>query len=237
MFDRPSSSTRTLSICGLFSPNLVLHAHSVLECEPGFIVDLLVPLCWTDLCPGLVAPPWMRCSVAIMSSSNHKKCIIMAYYWRIIGTGLACALAAGRAGLAVWRSRREKCLLRFPPFCRRTTESQTQAQQTCATPQIIFLRVHSPVSHTPTMIIPPEFEEKPTTVKPPLSDEGSSFPDQVRLTLTLILSNFTHLHTLRRALPHIAFFPKAHRPQSLHRTSHRTLPRRTISISRRSTVP
>jgi len=69
------------------------------------------------------------------------------------------------------------------------------------------------------MIIP-EPDEKSVTVKSPLRDEGSAVPDQVRATIDLlILSNLTHsiyLYTLRRALPHIALFPKRHLQSLYH---------------------
>jgi hypothetical protein len=56
------------------------------------------------------------------------------------------------------------------------------------------------------MIIPPESQEKSTIVKPPPHDEGTSFPDQVRLILIFdpTVSSFTHsiyLYTLPQSPP------------------------------------
>jgi hypothetical protein len=93
----------------------------------------------------------------------------------------------------------------------------------------------------PTMIIP-EPEEKSGTVKSPLHDEGSSLPDQVRPTVNTFdpikMSLTSFISILRRALPHIALLPKGH-PQGLIRlrTSHQTLRQRTISMSRKGTIP
>ncbi|SRR6266478_1641455 len=114
------------------------------------------------------------------------------------------------------------------------------AQQTCAPALFLILNEDIPLQTTfHSYHDYPRIREKISHRQIASTRRGyPSRPGQTNMIdLESFQTSFLSTYTPRRAHPHIAPFPKAH-PQSLHRlrTSHQTLPRRTISMSRRRII-